>query len=258
MVLAFFDQAVVAGAGNGVPAGLFLPIADLPGVVAGEFGSAESTATKTGKAALAIANAIHSYLSANAAQIVGMVSTRAKASASDSLDNLTYSFACQYLADLETQSMGQIPLPMAGANAGIGGFAIDDVFPTATEVAAEGAISGEGVVIPYADVAEYGGDDPAAIAGVDNRDFVAALIRAFPSLLTVRTASVASAVTAVSQANPTVFTLPAAATAETNPTTGIVAGDLPKIGLLQFTTSWTVQVALNQTAQTFDVNVVAG
>lgn len=257
MALTFFHQAVIAGAGNGVPAGLFLPIADLPGVVAGEFGAGESQATKVGKAALAIANGIHAYLVANQDSVVGMAATRAKASASDSLDNLTFSFSAQYLADLETQSLGQIPLPVAGTNAGVGGFALDDVFLNAAEVAAEGAIPGEGVVVPYADVAPYGGEDPAAIMGVDNRDFVAALIRAFPSLLTVRTAAIASAVTAVSQANPTIFTLPAAATAETNPTTGLTVADLPKIGLLQFTTSWTVQVLLNQATQTFDVNVIA-
>ncbi|WP_030006326.1 hypothetical protein [Picosynechococcus sp. NKBG042902] len=256
MALTFFESSVSAGGGNGVPAGLFLPIADLPGVVAGEFADAQSQATKESKAALAIANAIHTYVSANAADIVGMTSTRAKASVSDSLDNLTFSFACQYVADLETETIGQIPLPSSGANSGVGGFAIDDLFANAAEVAAEGAISGEGVVIPYADLAEFGGSDPAAITGVDNRDFVAAMIRSMPGLLTVRDASTASGVTTISQATATTFTLAPAATATTDPTTGLVTADLPKIGLLQFTTAWTVQVALDQAAQTFDVNVV--
>lgn len=256
MALTFFESSVSAGASNGVPAGLFLPIADLPGVVAGEFADSETQATKESKAALAIANAIHTYVSANSADIVGMTSTRAKASVSDSLDNLTYSFACQYIADLETETVGQIPLPASGANSGIGGFAIDDLFANAAEVAAEGAISGEGVVIPYADLADFGGADPAAITGVDNRDFVAAMIRSMPDLLPIRTASVASGVTTTTRPAGTTFTLAPAATAETDPTTGIAAADLPKLGLLQFTTSWTVQVALDQAAQTFDVNVV--
>ncbi|ANV84619.1 hypothetical protein AWQ21_09615 [Picosynechococcus sp. PCC 7003] len=256
MALTFFESSVSAGGGNGVPAGLFLPIADLPGVVAGEFADAQSQATKESKAALAIANAIHDYLSANSADIVGMTSTRAKASVSDILDNLTFSFACQYVADLETETVGQIPLPASGANSGVGGFALDDLFANAAEVAEEDAITGEGVVIPYADLVEYGGSDPAAITGVDNRDFVAAMIRAFPAIVPVRSASVASGVTSISQAAGTTFTLPAAATAETDPTTGLTAADLPKIAALQFTTSWTVQVALDQAAQTFDVNVV--
>lgn len=255
MALTFFEDAVVAGAGNGVPAGLVLPIADLPGIVAGEFADAASQATKEGKAALAIANALHSYLTTNVADIVGMSATRAKASATDSLDNFTFTFSAQYVAYLELGTLEQIPLPSAGANSGVGGFAIDDVFPNAAEVAAEGAIAGESVVIPYADLADFGGSDPAAITGVDNRDFFAALFRAMPSLLPIRTVSVASAITTTTQATPTTFTLAPAATATTDPTTDISASDLNKIGLLQFNSSFTVQVALNQVAQTFDVNV---
>ena len=63
-MLTFFDAAVAAAAGNGVPAGLYLPIADLPGVNAGEFAAGESQATKEGKALLAVSNALFDYFTA--------------------------------------------------------------------------------------------------------------------------------------------------------------------------------------------------
>ena len=257
MVLTFFDGAVAAGGGNGVLAGLFIPVADLPGVSGGEFAAGESQATKEGKALLAMSNAVFDYYTANSANIVGLLATRAKASASDSLDNLTFTFQHQYVAKLSDGSFGQIPLPTAGANSGVGGYAIQNIFAAAVDVAAEGAISGEGVVIPYADLADYGGSAPAAISnGNDNRDLVAAMSRAIASLVTIRDASNASAVTVATQATSSSFTLAAAATAAADPTTGLVAGDLPKISTTQMSTSYTIQVALNQSAQTFDVNVV--
>lgn len=257
MALTFFDAAVSAGAANGVPAGLFLPVSDLPGVVAGEFGAGESQATKEGKAALAYLNALFDYYTANSTSLVGMLVTRAKASVSDILDNLTFTIQHQYVSKLSDGSFGQIPLPSSGANSGIGGFAVQDVFANAASVAAEGAISGEGFVIPYADLADFGGSTPAGIAtGADNRDLFAAIDRAMADIVVIRSASNASAVTAATQSTAATFTLAAAATATTDPTTGLTAAELDKISVSQLSTSYTVQVALNQTAQTFDVNVV--
>ena len=83
----------------------------------------------------------------------------------------------------------------------------------AADIAAEGAITGEGVVVPYADLANYGGSAPVAISnGNDNRDLIASMNRAMADLVVVRDASNASAVTAATQANSISFTLAAAAT----------------------------------------------
>lgn len=257
MALTFFDAAVAAGASNGVPAGLYIPRADLPGITAGEFAAGASQATKEGKAVLAICNALFDYFSANSTTLVGMIATRAKASASDVLDNLTFTFQHQYVAKLSNGSFGQIPLPSSGTNSGVGGVAIKNIFPNAASLAAEAAVSGEGVVIPYADLSAFGGSVPGSInAGTDNRSLIAAINRAMPDLLAIRSASVASAVTAAAQSTAASFTLAAAATAATNPTTGLVEAELDKIALSQMSSAITIQVALNQTAQTFDVNVV--
>lgn len=256
-MLTFFDSSVSAGASNGVPAGLFLPISDLPGVNAGEFGSGESQATKEGKAVLAYFVALEAYYSANSATLLGLSAVSAKASVSNVLDNFTFTVQHQYVAKLSDGSFGQLPLPASGANSGIGGVAIADIFANAASVAAEGAISGEGFVIPYADLTDFGGSVPSAItAGEDNRDLLAAIDRGMGEVLTIRDASTASAVTQSTQTTAATFTLAAAATATTDPTTGIAASELDKIATTQMTTSYTVQVSLNQSAQTFDVNVV--
>lgn len=257
MPLTFFDGAVSAGGGNGVPAGLFLPVADLPGVTAGEFGSGESQATKEGKGVLALYNRLVDYFNANTADVLGWSATRATATPADSLSNFTFTVQHQYVSKLSDGSVSVIPAPDSGANSGVGALAIADIFANAASLDAEDAVSGEGMIIPYADLADYGGSAPAAISnGNDNRDVLAAITRAMPTLLSNRDASTASAFTASSQSASAPFTLPAAATAATDPTTGISASELDKIMTNQLTSSVTVQVALNQTAQTFDVNVV--
>lgn len=255
-MLNFFDGAVAAGAANGVPAGIFLPVSDLPGVVAGEFGAGESQVTKEGKAMLSYLNALFAYYEANTATILGMAATFAKASISNTLSNFTFTVQHQYLSKLSDKSYDQLPLPAAGANSGVGGVAIADIFANAESLDAEDAISGEGFVIPYADLAAYGGEVPVSIAaGQDNRDLLAAISRGVGEVLTIRDATTASAVTANTQSTAATFTLPAAATAAVDPTTGILASEVDKIATTQMTTSYTIQILLNQAAQTFDVAV---
>lgn len=255
-MLTFFDAAVAAGAANGVPAGVFVPRADLSGVVAGEFAAGVSQATKEGKGLFGLLNKLHAYISLNT-NLLGVSATRAKASVSDVSDNYSFSFSCQYVGKLADQSFDVIPLATSGANAGVGKLAIANVFPNATLVAAEGAISGEGMVIPHADLAAFGAIVPASISvGQDNRDYIFSMIRALPDLVTLRSTSVASAVTATAQNAFAVFTLAAAATSATDPTTGILASELDKIATVSATTTITIQTIDNLEAQTFDVNVV--
>lgn len=256
-MLTFFDAAVAAGAANGVPAGTFIPVSDLSGVVAGEFASAASQATKEGKGLFGLFNKFHAYISTNT-NLLGVTATRAKASVSDVSDNYSFSFSCQYVGKLADQSFDVIPLAGSGANAGVGKLAIADVFPNAALVTAEGAISGEGMVIPHADLSAFGAVAPGSIdAGEDNRDYIFSMIRALPDLAILRAAGVASAVTTATQNAFATFTLAAAATAATDPTTGILATELDKIATVAATTTLTIQTIDNLDAQTFDVNVVA-
>ena len=92
----------------------------------------------------------------------------------------------------------------------------------------------------------------------DKRDYFEGLLTAVSNGgVTLRTASVASGITAISNpSNYTVFALGATATDATNPTTGLVASDLGKIATVQKAVAYTVQLIMNATTGLFDVNSV--
>jgi len=257
MALAFYGAAVGAAADNGVLAGLFFPREDLPGINAGELADTQNEAIKQGKFALSFGAKVQEYLADTDNNVLGFSATVGKASINGTTSNMTYTVSAQYVARLDTKSLAVLPVPTTGSNVDEGKVAISALFPSAVDVAAQGAISGEGVLIPYADLTPYGGADPASIAsGTDNRDVLGAMVRALPANLTVRTATVASPVITVTTAAPSTVALVAAATDATNPTTGIADDDRDRLGVLSFVTSWTVQILLNQTTQTFDVNSI--
>lgn len=254
MPLVFYDDAVVADAGNGVVAGLFLPIEDLPMAVPGEFAAGESQATKESKALLAIGTALFDYLSENANTLVGFSATKTQTSVATNILNWIYNFTFQKVAYQSDGTFSELPLPIAGTNAGIGGIEIDEIFPNAEVVSAAGAISGEGVLIPNSMI--LGGS--AAALGADKRDYLEGLLTTIAGGdVTVRTAQNASAIIALTNpTNFTSFTLPAAATQATNPTTGIASSSLGKISTVQKTVAYTVQVILNDLTGQFDVHSV--
>jgi hypothetical protein len=254
MPFVFYDQAVVADAGNGVVAGLFLPIANLPMVTAGEFASGVAQATKESKALLGIGTALYDHYTANTASILGFTASRTQTSVADRIVNWAYSFTSQKVAKQADSSFGVLPLPSIGTNNGIGGIEINDIFANAAIISAEGGISGEGVLIPNNMI--IGNATPALNA--DKRDYFEGLLTAVSNGgVTLRTASVASGITAISNpSNYTGFALGATATDATNPTTGLVASDLGKIATVQKAVAYTVQLIMNATTGLFDVNSV--
>ncbi len=255
MGLQFYGASVSAGAGNGVVAGLFLPVSNLAMVSAGEFGNAVSQAVKESKALLGIGTSLLNYYSANSANILGLSVSRTQTSIADKIVNWTYAFTHQKVARSDDGTFDVLPLPSIGTNAGNGGVEIADVFPNAAVVSAEGAISGEGVLIPN----DFIMNTTPAQLGVDARDYFEGLMMSLtaPSGVTLRTAAVASGITAVTNPNAyTIFALPAAATDATNPTTDILAADLNKIATVQKAVSYTVQLALNDSTGNFEINSV--
>jgi hypothetical protein len=250
----FYGASVSAGSGNGVVAGLFIPIADIPMISAGEFASGVSQATKESKLLLGLGTALYDYYTANSANILGFAVSLAQASVSAKIVNWTYSFTTQKVAKQADGTFDILPLPSIGTNSGVGGVNIDDIFANAALVSAEGAISGEGVLIPNSDI--VGATD--AVLGSDMRDYLEGLLTFIAgSGVSVRGTSTASGITALS--NPTnysIFALPAAAYDATNPTTDILASELGYIATVQKSVAYTVQLTLNSITGNFDVNSV--
>ncbi len=256
MAIEFFDSSV--GSPSGASAGIFIPISDLPGVVATEFGSGVDAAIKHGKAYAGIFNQVFGVVSPGNFDKLGIAVTKGIPSGtSNNTFTITYTLTGTYLNTVKDNTKQLLPIPTTGSNNGIGKFAIADVFTNAELVAADGAISGEGLLIPHTDLTEFGQNSAvtAIAAGQDNREWFAALYRWLSVYAAVRATGTTSAITAKSLGGTVGVTLGADATDATNPTTGILAADLPKADINSRQISFTVDFLLNQTTQTFDVNV---
>lgn len=250
----YFDAA-----GAATLDGVFIPVADLPGVQAAELAAAQSVGAKEGKSMLALLNKIYSVLSPEAFVKLGFGVTKDAPVGTDA-DIFTQTFGASYqkLVNLDTDAISQVPVPTSGANNGLGDFAIVDIFPGAVKVAAAGAVAGAGIVIQTVALTAYSSLTHAGLnlaAGTDNRDWFAALFDHLAIDPTVRTATVASAVTAVAAGNIGATAIPATYTQTTDPVSGIAAVDRPRRGLITRTFAYTVEILLSQTAQTFDVRV---
>lgn len=243
------------GASTATSEGVYIPIADLPGVVAGEFADLESVEKKESKLIYAVLNKIFTDGLASALGIA--LNTPTIVGQSGSLSSKAYAITAQYYADVENQVVNVLPSPIIGDQVGVGNVAMIDLFATSAKVAASGAVAGEGVVIPTALLIPFGSPVHASLdLTVDNRDYLIALIRYIVSEADVRSATVASAITAKSIGAVAGLTLPAVAYDATNPTTAIAEADLNKINTFSRAFNITIQRIENESAQTFDVNVV--
>lgn len=243
------------GADTATAEGVYIPIANLPGVVAGEFADIESVQKKESKLIYAVLNKIFSDGLASALGIA--LNTPTIVGQSGTLSSKAYTITAQYYADIENQVVNVLPVPTIGTQVGVGDVAMTDLFATSAKVAASGAVAGEGVVIPTALLVPYGSPAHASLnLAVDNRDYLIALIRYMISEADTRSATVASAITAKSIGAVVGLTLPAVAYDATNPTTGIEEAKLNKINTFSRAFNITIQRIENESAQTFDVNVV--
>jgi hypothetical protein len=255
MALTFFPAA----AGNsGVGAGVFIPRSDLNGIAAGEFGGSVASILKNGKAVAALLNTIHAALSPTNVSKLGFSNFTKSAAqgVSESLFRITYSVNLEAVANIDTKAWSLLPLPSTGTYDGVGGVAVKDVFPNAALVAADGAISGEGILILFTDIEPYG--SPLTYAsidvGEDNRGFFYGFYQWIVGEATVRATGTVSAIISAVKNTVTGLTLSAAATDATNPTVGLSVSDLKKNHPYSINLSVNVEFAKDDTTQTYDVN----
>lgn len=250
LTLEYFDAA-----GNAAADGVYIPVSDLPGILAAELAAAEPENTKESKILLSILNALTTALPATA---LGMTATKGSPSgAGADILNCPFTLTWQRLIDLAADTISPVPVPVAGANAGVGDVALVDIFPNAAKVAAAGAVAGAGVVIPTATVSAYSDLTHAALnPATDCRDWIMALVDAAATEATLRSATVASGIVTRSRGAIGSATIPATWYQAVDPVAGVAESDLPKLGLITRSVSLAVQVALNQTTQVFEVRSV--
>jgi hypothetical protein len=213
--------------------GIFIPVGDLlNGGIEGatEFADAEPAALKRDKALFAICETTTSYIANLAAGLaLGVTVTRPNVTTT----SYTYGVTVQLHEILDSATpLAPLPVPSAGANAGVGDFAFTDIFPNAVKLAAAADPAGSGVLIETASMEFHGAPDHATLnLANDSRGLLGAMFRYFAtgSDLPLRSATEASAITGKSAPAYSTTTLPAAATATTDPTTDIVAADLSRL-----------------------------
>jgi hypothetical protein len=252
----FYDSAVIAGSGNGVPQGIFIPPSDLPGFNGSEF-TDTSEITKEGKAIYALLNAV--YKNTATTPPLGFASIAKSNPQGTGVNQSTESISLtfQWIQDLSNKTTYAPPLPTIGTNAGFGGCSLEQIFPDCLKIANEGAIPGAGILLLASDIALYGGSHPSTIS-VDARDWIAGLFGLLIANATLRTTSIASAITNKTNALTTKVNglqFPASWYDANSPLTGLLAGDIPHYRIIQDSFSITYEYINDPIAQTFEVRV---
>jgi hypothetical protein len=251
----YFDAA-----GNATNAGVFIPIAALPGIISTELAPEVSPPIKQSKVIFSILNRIFDVVSPTSFAALGLTVTKNTPSGTGiNRIGQTFSATWQKLVDLSSNSLKLIPVPSTGANLGLGEFSLLDIFPLAEKVAAAGAVSGAGIVIATAPLTEYDSDlvqDSITISNSsDNRNYLFAFLTYLSVAMDLRSATVASALSGLSASSIGATAIPAAFTQSNDPTSDIDPANLPKLGIITKTLTYTVELEMNTTSQTFDVRV---
>lgn len=251
----YFDVSGIA-----TNAGVFIPITALPGVLATELAPSISVPLKQSKVHLAMLNRIFDVVSLTTFIALGLTVTKNTPNGTG-VNRIAQTFTAtwQKVVDLSSNSLSVIPVPSTGANTAVGDFSLLDIFPSAAKVAAADPVPSAGIVIATIPLAQYDGDLTQANITIspssDNRNYIFALLTYMAIAMDLRSPTVPSAVSGLSASAIGASAIPTAFTQLTDPTSGINALDLPKLGLITKSLSYTIELEMNTTSQTFDVRV---
>lgn len=251
----YYAASVNAGPANGVPAGVFIPVADLAGLTQAEL--SQTGATREGKVIYGLLNSVYAGLAEIAS--LGLVNLTKSDPSGTGVNRFTesISLSVQWLLDLSSRSFSAVPCPSIGAEAGKGKVSLEDIWPDAEIVLPEGDISGPGVLLADSLLTTYGASE-LTVTTDDARDWIGALFAAMVANATVRTSTVAAGITA--RTNPltirgTGATIPASWFDPTNPVAGILSADVPHLRVFQETYSLEYELQTNPDAQTVEIRV---
>lgn len=260
MTLQFLPEA-----GTATSAGIFIPRANLNGLtIDGELATNEPSDTKQCKFLAAFLSTFQTILTANRSDpnslATGLGFTLAKGNPTGSGQGRfqqTFTATFTTVFDNTNNTAYPIPVPSAGTNNGKGVLLVTDIFPDALNVAAGGAISEAGVVIPHADVDLYGAETTTDVANdTQSRKWFASMFRMLFDSIPLRATGVTlSAVTVKTLNDITQYTLTESDTAATNPTTGLSSAELTMLDIYSRSIQFTIEYLIDETTQTFDVRV---
>lgn len=257
MFVTIYPQAVTADAENGVIPGVFIPIANLQGITTGELANDQTDILREGKIIYGLANQLFARLTALSP--LGIVSITKGNPTGTGTNRFTeaISFITQWVQDYSSREFYPVPLPPST----VGKASISDIFPNASLVINEGAIPGAGILFPHSLANTYGAVTPSSVS-VDSRDWIFSIMHSAIAESTLRTSSVASAITNrtnLLKNRVAGLAIPTAYYDASNPTSGILAADTPHLRLIQETLSIEYEVESDPSDQTQEIRVaIAG
>lgn len=235
-------------------AGIFIPVSDLPGVEAAELDEANADAKDKG--VMAFVYRVWEFLNQPAASPLGMSLARGNLLAQgQDLVRQQFTFTTTIANKLDSGTVGLLPVPSTGANAGVGRVALNAIFPNMIDGSAGLNDVPAGIVIAtpgnFADTLT-----PGASVSTQSRPWLTSFFMALGTESQIRSGTEASGIVTRSLSNAVGQAPLAAWTQANDPTTGLVAADLPKYKFYNLTVASTFEKKLNFTAQTFDLNRV--
>lgn len=246
---------ILTGATTANADGVFIPVADIAGLSGAEI--SETGATLEGKLAYGFLNGLFSALGLVAPLGFAEFDKTSPAGTGDNLYTEGVEITFQRLIDLRTGQVGLPTLPDKGTHLGQGKLLLTDVWENCALIADGAMSSGAGVIVPNAWIESYGGAIPANVAS-DAREWFAALLFGMANTLTVRTATVNSAVTfrtILATNRVTGAAIPTEWYDDTNPKADLTAADLPFVRVIQERVRIEYEILTNPLAQTFEINV---
>lgn len=257
----FYNDADTVSIPTTLPfVGIYIPIADLPGMTAEELATTEAANRKEGKTVFSLIQKIHSYLFVNTGTLSLTTSISNPSVVSPSLIAVTYNLAVNYLTNVALGTNSMIPPASVGVYSGIGDISLRDIFPNCIKVASTSntadasgiGAAGAGVLISSADLATYGflNDVPGSTISTlnitsDNRYAIAAIYQAIcDGNVGVRSTTNASGITKVNISNATVTSIPTSYYSASNPVSGISSSNLDHLSITSRTYSVTFELVL--------------
>jgi hypothetical protein len=231
---------------------LLIPVSDLPMIEAPELGSDQGIDLRIGKILLAIGTALQEYTAAN--NPLGFTVTKTRATFSADRDNVQFNLSVNRIASMIENSFEPYPVPSEGANTGIGGFTLQDIFPNAFIINSGNLVESLGVGIEQDHLQAL---DPSF--NFSYSDDARAFFELFFANIPFMGENDSPNGVIVATANPTNYTttpLPVAAIADVDPTTDIgVQYQLGTYATMAKTLSYTLRTELTNDGR-YDVVIL--
>jgi len=235
--------------------GIFIPIESLPGLAPNELSS--DPITQDCKVALAIFSQLESSLTDNPK--LGLTATRGiPVGVTPSVFNQGFTFNTVLMGNYKNNTLSPVPSSTVGSNADVGKLYFDTLFSGAKKLAATEVANGAGVLIPSAELANYGAQDHANInIASDMRAWCFALISSLINNVDKRASNERSAIISATKGANAILVPPASFTSAIDPLTSLLPSDLPLRVFLTSTYNIVIQMKMYQSLQSYDVAVMS-